>query len=49
MTKKIDKLEDEYSEKLQALIEAHEDQWPDNPLEGGVFQLVKKSLKKSEK
>lgn len=49
MTKKISKLEDEYSDKIQALIEAHEEEWPDNPLEGGVFQLVKKTLKKSEK
>ena len=31
-------------DKLRKLYEAHKDQWPDNALEGGVFQLMKKDF-----
>jgi hypothetical protein len=36
---------DSTEDKLQKLYDAHKDEWPDNPLEGGVFQLMKSQEK----
>jgi hypothetical protein len=36
-------------EKLLLLLEAHKDEWPDNALEGGVFQLIKHISNESKK
>lgn len=46
---------DTKEEKLRALYETQKDEWPDNALEGGVFQIYKrrfeldKSLTKTKK
>lgn len=36
-------------EKLLSLLESHKDEWPDNALEGGVFQLIKHISSESKK
>ncbi|MDB4378590.1 hypothetical protein N9Z41_02340 [bacterium] len=40
---------DSSEDKLQRLYDAHKDEWPDNALEGGVFQLMKSQVKTDKK
>lgn len=40
---------DSKENKLQRLYDAHKDEWPDNALEGGVFQLMKKDIEEKER
>ena len=39
---------DEPEDKLQRLYDAHIDEWPDNALEGGVFQLMAERVKNKQ-
>ena len=36
-------------DKLRSLYELHKDEWPDNALEGGVFQIYKRHIDNEER